>query len=212
MITVHHLLVSQSERIIWLLEELGLSYELKSYPRDPVGLADPIFLKLHPIGSAPVIQDGDITMAESSAIVSYILDVYGNGKFRIPVGQPGHADFVYWFNYPNAGFMPQAMQQLFDTLMGDTESMRSMMMRERFARHLGMVNDRLAKVPYLAGNDFTAADLMLQFPFGTMSAFSSIDISIYPHIRTWLDRISARPAYQKAMRLAGHEKDPAAAA
>ncbi|HSB96722.1 MAG TPA: glutathione S-transferase family protein [Spongiibacteraceae bacterium] len=208
MITVHHLLVSQSERVIWLLEELGLRYELKSYPRTAQGLADPVFLQLHPLGNAPVIQDGDVTMAESSAIFTYILDLYGNGKLSIAPGQPGYADFTYWFNYPNAGLMPQAMHHLFDTMAGDNSSMRATMMRDRLTRHLGMIDDRLAKVPYLAGADFTAADILAHFPFGTMSIFAPLDIGGYPHIRAWLDRISARPTYQKAMQLAGHDKDP----
>ena len=211
MITIHHLLVSQSERVIWLMEELGLEYELKSYPRNPqTRLADPVFLKLHPLGAAPVIQDGDVTMAESSAIFTYILDLYGNGKLRIAPGQPGYADFVYWFQYANAGLMPQAMQNMMVTrLLGDKGLAATSMLQERYGRHLGMINNRLANNAYIAGENFTAADILLQFPFGTMSAFMPTDISAYPNIRSWLDRISARPAYQKAMKLAGHERDPA---
>lgn len=211
MITIHHLLVSQSERVIWLMEELGLEYELKSYPRNPqTRLADPVFLQLHPLGAAPVIQDGDVTMAESSAIFSYILDLYGDGKMRIAPRQPGYADFVYWFQYANAGLMPQAMQMMMlSRLLADKGPGASAMMQERYGRHLGMINDRLANNTYIAGENFTAADILLQFPFGTMSAFMSTDISAYPNIRSWLDRISARPAYQKAMKLAGHERDPA---
>lgn len=210
MITVHHLLISQSERVIWLLEELGLRYELNSYPRAN-GLADPIFLQLHPLGTAPVIQDGDVTMAESSAIFTYILDLYGDGRLRIAPGQPGYADFVFWFHYANAGLMPQAMHHLFDTMAGDTTSMRAAMMRSRLPRHLGMLDARLAQVPYVAGTAFTAADILLQFPFGTMAKFAPLDISAHPHIRAWLDRLSARPNYRSAMKLAGHETDPAPA-
>lgn len=211
MITIHHLLVSQSERVIWLMEELGLDYQLKSYPRNPqTRLADPVFLQLHPLGSAPVIQDGDVTMAESSAIFTYILDLYGNGKLRIAPGQPGYADFIYWFQYANAGLMPEAMQNmLIARLLTDKGPAANSMMQERFGRHLGMINNRLADNAYIAGEDFTAADILLHFPFGTMSAFLPTDISNYSNIRSWLDRISARPAYQKAMKLAGHESDPA---
>lgn len=210
MITLYHLLVSQSERVVWLLEELGLPYELKSFPRNPqTGLADPVFLQLHPLGNAPVIQDGDVTMAESSAIFTYILDMYADGKLRIAPGQPDYADFVYWFHYANAGLMPQAMHHLFDTMAGDSTSMRATLMRDRLTRHLGMLDDRLAKVAYLAGDKLTAADILLHFPFGTMSSFAPLDISAYPHIKAWLERISARPAYQKAMKLAGHITDPA---
>jgi glutathione S-transferase len=211
MITIHHLLVSQSERVIWLMEELGLPYELKSYPREKdSGLAPAIFRELHPLGGAPVIQDGEITLAESLAIFTYVLELYGNGSLRIAPGQPGFADFTYWFHYANAGLMPQAMHHLFDSRSGGTStSPRTAMLRERLARHLGMINERLADHPFLAGDVFTAADILLHFPFGTMSAFAPIDIGSYPHIRTWLDRISQRPAYQKAMQRAGHERDPA---
>ena len=210
MITIHHLLVSQSERVIWLMEELGQPYELKSYPREPTGLAPPIFRQLHPLGSAPVIQDGEVTLAESLAIFTYILDLYGQGKLRIAPHQPAYADFVYWFHYANAGFMPQVMQQFFLARAGDQDSNPyAPMMRERFARHLTMINDRLSKNLHLAGETFTAADILLHFPFGTMSAFVTVDIKPYPHIRTWLDRLSARPAYQRAMKRAGHDSDPA---
>lgn len=211
MIIIHHLLVSQSERVIWLMEELGLPYELKSYPRDPqTRLAHPVFLELHPLGSAPVIQDGDVTMGESLAIFSYILDLYGDGKLRIAPGQPGYSDFIYWFHYSNAGLMPQMMQHIFATLSGGGgDNPLSAMMKERFGRHLGMINDRLADNDYLAGDTFTAADILVHFPFGTMSAFAPVDLGAYPHIRSWLERISERPAYQKAMKLAGHEGDPA---
>ncbi len=211
MITIHHLLVSQSERVIWLMEELGLEYELKSYPRNPqTSLADPIFLQLHPLGAAPVIQDGEVTMAESSAIFTYILELYGNGQLRIAPGQPGYADFVYWFQYANGGLMPQTMQNMMlARLLADKGPEGSAWMQERYGRHLGMINNRLANNAYIAGENFTAADILLHFPFGTMSAFMPTDISAYPNIRAWLDRISARPAYQKAMKLAGHDHDPA---
>ena len=211
MITIHHLQVSQSERIIWLMEELGLPYALKSYSRDKdTRLAPPEFLKLHPLGSAPVIQDGDVTMAESLAISTYVIDLYGEGHLRIAPGKPGYADFTYWYHYSNAGLMPQAMIHIFAAMAGGTDnSPRGVMMRERFARHLGMINDRLASHNWLAGDQFTAADILCHFPFGTMSAFAPIDVSAYPNIRGWLERISARSAYRKAMKAAGHEKDPA---
>jgi glutathione S-transferase len=211
MITIHHLLISQSERVIWLMEELGLSYDLKTHRREPTGMAPPIFLELHPIGIAPVIQDGGVTLAESLAIFTYILDLYGDGKLRIAPRQPGYADYVYWFHYASAGFMPQTMARYIASMAGAGEGTPlEAALSERFSRHLGMINDRLAKNHYLAGDTFTAADIMLHFPFATLSAHAPIDISDYPHIRTWLDRISQRPAYQRAMKSAGHERDPAA--
>lgn len=211
MIIIHHLLVSQSERIIWLMEELGLPYALESYPRDSkTRLAPPVFRELHPLGSAPVIQDGEVTMAESLAITTYVLDLYGEGQLRIAPGEPGYADFVYWYHYSNAGLMPQAMTHLFAAMGGGNDSSpRAAMMRERMGRHLGMIDQRLAGNEWLAGDRFTAADILCHFPFGTMSAFAPIDLGAYPNIRAWLDRISERPAYRKAMKAAGHLTDPA---
>lgn len=208
MITVHHLLVSQSERVIWLLEELGLPYELKSYPREATLAAPAVFHALHPLGNAPVIQDGAVTLAESLAIFSYILELYGNGQLRIAPGQPGYADYLYWFHYANAGLMPQAMYQLHAARVGDTEGRRADLRRERLGRHLGMIDARLAAWPHLAGEQFTAADILLHFPFATMSAYVKLDIGDRPHIRAWLARMSDRPAYQRAMRIAGHTSDP----
>lgn len=208
MITLHHLLVSQSERVIWLFEELGLPYALKTYPREETLAAPPAFLALHPLGSAPVIQDGEVTLAESLAIFTYVLDLHGDGRLRIAPGQPGYADFVYWFHYANAGLMPQLMFQLHAARVGDTEGRRADVRRERFARHLGMVDSRLAAHPHLAGESFTAADILLHFPFATMQAYVKVDLAGRPHIRAWLERLSQRPAYQRAMRIAGHVTDP----
>jgi glutathione S-transferase len=212
MITIHHLLVSQSERPIWLMEELGLPYELKSYPRQSTGLADPIFSKLHLLGGAPVIEDeGGVVMAESLAIFRYILDLYGTGKLAIAPGKPGYADFTYWFHYSNGGLMPMVLQSSFaKRLGGDPNSPAMQMLNERLGRHLGMIDKRLSATAYLAGAEFTAADILCHFPFGTLKQFVNVDISDRPHIRAWLRRLSERPAYQRAMKLAGHTTDPAA--
>ena len=213
MITIHHLLTSQSERIIWLMEELGLPYELKSYPRDPqTRMAHPKFRELHPLGQAPVIQDGDVTLAESLAITQYILALYGNGKLAIAPGQPGFADYVYWLNYSNGGLMPAMMQRMMSVRMGAaTTGPMAAIGEERFARHFNMINARLANNQWLAGSQFTAADILCHFPFGTLNNFVPLDFGAHTHIRAWLDRISARPAYQRAIKAAGHESDPAAA-
>ncbi len=213
MIVVHHLLNSQSERVIWLMEELGLPYELKTYPRDPATqLAHPVFLQLHPIGQAPVIQDGDVTMAESLAIFTYVLDLYGKGALRIAPGQPGYPDFVYWYHYSNGGLMPAAMQPLMMMFTGVTEGAGLEGMKARFARHVGMVDARLAKNEWLAGSQFTAADILCHFPFAAMAGFLQINFATHKNIRAWLDRIGERPAYRRAMKLAGHTHDPANAA
>jgi glutathione S-transferase len=204
MITIHHLLVSQSERVIWLMEELGLPYELKSYPRQPNYMAAPEFLALHPIGQAPVIEDGDVVLAESLAITIYILELYGKGALRIVPGEPGYADYIYWLTYSVGGLMPQAMQYMAALRTGTEDGPYGDMMRERRHRHLNMINQRLAVNDWLAGEKFTAAEIMCQFPFGTMAKFGAMDISAYPNIGRWLERISARPAFQRAMIAAGN--------
>ena len=192
------------------MEELGLPYELKSYPRDPqTRRAHPAFAELNPVGQAPVIQDGEITMAESGAILTYILETYGGDRLRIAPGSPGYADYVYWFHYANGSFAPLAIQNLAMAHLGPVDDRRAAMMRERFNQHLAWFNRRLAANAYLAGADFTAADIMPHFWFGTASAFAKIDLDDYPNIRSWLSRISARPAYQRAMKRAGHDTDPA---
>lgn len=202
MITIHHLLISQSERIIWLMEELGLPYELKIYPRDPVTrMAHPAFVELHPVGQAPVIQDGDIVLAESLAITTYILELYGDGRLRIKPGEPGYADYLYWTNYAIGGLMPQAMQYMASTLIGSDTGPYAEMMRVRRRRHLGMIDARLAANEWLAGDTFTAADIMCHFPFGTMANFAALDISDYPAIGLWLERIAQRPAYQRMVQI-----------
>ena len=168
MITIHHLLVSQSERVIWLMEELGLPYELKTYPRDPATrMAPPALLDVHPLGQAPVIEDGDVVLAESLAIAIYILELYGDGPLRIAPGEPGYPDYLYWLCYSIGGLMPQAMQHMAAAGAGDDDSPRAAVMRERKQRHLGMIAARLETNDWLAGDTFTAADIMCHFPFGT---------------------------------------------
>jgi glutathione S-transferase len=192
------------------MEELGLPYELKSYPRDPQTMrAHPVFAELNPVGQAPVIQDGDVTMAESGAILTYILEKYGDGKLRIAPGAPNYADYVYWFHYANGSFAPLAIQNLASIRMPDGDAQRAAMTRAYFGRHLAFIDRRLADNDYLAGPAFTAADIMPHFWFGAASRFAQIDLNAYPNIRRWLARIIERPAYRRAMKQAGHDKDPA---
>ena len=213
MITIHHLGVSQSERIIWLCEELGLPYELKAYVRDAnTRMAPPTLRDIHPLGSAPVISDGGRVLAESGAIVEYILERYGAGGLRPASETSAYADYLYWLHYANGTLMPSVMlgfvigMPLADNVVHPMAAMFA----ARLQRNLLWVENRLAQVKFVAGAEFTAADILMHFPFGTMRAFAPMDMSQRPNTRAWLARISARPAYQKAMRLAGHERDPAA--
>ena len=202
MIVVHHLGISQSDRIVWLCEELGLDYELVRHERDPVTrLAPATYRALHPSGTAPVITDGDLTLGESAAIIEYLARKYGGGRLFVSPDEPNFADFLYWFHFANGSMMPSAMIPMVVRMVTggiDKPTFAS----ERLERNYAMLEDRLGVVPWLAGDDFTAADIMIAFPLTTMQLFSPRDLSSYPNIRAYLARIAARPAFTRAMHLA----------
>jgi glutathione S-transferase len=200
MLTVHHLGKSQSERIVWLCEELEIPYELKRYTRDAVTmLAPPEYKALHPIGSAPVITDGDLVLAESGAIVDYIMAKYGNGRLRPAAGDPGFAQFLYWFHFAN-GTLQAAMGRLMilnRLKLGDDNPILAAM-KTRVDRAFDLVDARLREAEYLAGA-FTTADIMIGFSLTTMRYFQPYDLARCPNVVTYLARIGARPAYRRAM-------------
>lgn len=210
MITVHHLDTSQSERIIWLMEELGLPYALERYERDPVTRLAPAALRdAHPLGSAPVIRDGDVTLAESGAIVEYVLDRYGEGGLRPEISDPAYPAYLYWFHYANGGLMQLTGIMMVLTSAGVADSPVGAMMRARVDRHLDMIDAHFTSNAFCAGAAFSAADIMLHFGFATMRSFHALPISNRAGIKAWLARISERAAYQRAMKKAGHSTDPA---
>lgn len=212
MLSVHHLNTSQSERIVWLLKELELPYELYLYQRDRLTQFAPTELRLvHPVGSAPVLCDGEITIAESGAIVQYVLARYGNGRLSVPIESSQYPDYLYWFHYANASLMTQLSVNWIAAMAAEPSSNSPLLssLRERLERHIEMVEERLSQVTYFAGDEFTAADIMMHFPFGTMKAFYNVGQGDSPSIKAWLARISERPGYQSAMKAAGHEQDPA---
>ncbi|KAF0097252.1 MAG: glutathione S-transferase [Rhodospirillaceae bacterium] len=201
MLTVHHLGVSQSERVVWLCEELGLSYELKVYDRDAVTrLAPPDYKALHPLGAAPVIQDGELLLAESGAIVEYIVAKYGNGRLVRAPDHPDFAQFLYWFHFANGTLQPATGRNMILGRLGlpaDNSVIKAMKARLDLA--LGLVDARLAYVAYLAGDELTTADIMTVFSLTTMRYFLPFDLAPYPAIRAYLQRVAARPAYRRAM-------------
>lgn len=200
MITVHHLGISQSDRIVWLCEELGIPYELKLYQRDPeTRLAPADYRALTPFGTAPVITDGNLVLGESGAIVDYIIATYGNGRLAIAPGRPGYADYLFWFHFANGSMMPAAMVDMIAGLVGGAENGLLDALRARLDRAYAQVEARLGDVPYLAGEDFTAADILILFPLTTMRIFAPRDISPYPNILAYLKRIGDRPAFRRAM-------------
>ena len=202
MLTVHHLGKSQSERIVWLCEELGLPYELKVYDRDKVTrLAPPEYKALHPMGAAPVIDDGGVVLAESGAIIEYLIARYGNGRLVLAPDHPDFAHFVYWFHFANGTLQPATGRNMILSrldLPHDNPMLRAMNARLDLA--LGQVQSRLAKVDYFAGSEFTTADIMIVFTLTTMRLFLPYGLAPYPAILGYLQRIGRRDAYQRAMR------------
>lgn len=203
MLTVHHLGKSQSERIVWLCEELDIPYQLKLYARAPV-LAPDEYRALHPVGSAPVITDitadgRELTLAESGAVVDYIIGRYGNGRLSIPQNDPAWPEYLYWFHFANGTLQPAFMRLMISGRFDPPEDHPALKLgQSRMQRILAMMDKRLAQVPYLA-DTFSAADIMTVFSLTTMRHFQPYDLSPYPCILQYLVRISARPAYQRAM-------------
>jgi glutathione S-transferase len=201
MITVHHLGVSQSERVVWLCEELGIPYELRRYDRDPTTrLAPAAYKALHPMGLAPVITDGDLVLGESGAILEYVIARYGNGRLAVAADRPNFADYLFWFHFANGTLMPSELTGVMSNMLGLTEGNPIMaILRDRSERAFALIERRLGDVPYFAGVEFTAADIMMLFPLSTMRAFTRRDLAALPNMRAYLGRIGERPAYQRAM-------------
>jgi glutathione S-transferase len=200
MITIHHLGHSQSERILWLCEELGLPYELKRYARDPVTRLSPPELKaLHPLGAAPLIEDGGLMLAESAAIVEYLIARHGGGRLKPEPQHPDFAAFLYWFHFANGTLQPAMLRLLTLTRVLPEDHPVRMAAKERLDKALALVEERLARAPYLAGEALTAADIMSVFSLTTMRLFLPVDLAPCPHIRAYLRRIGERPAYRRAM-------------
>ena len=201
MIKIHHLGHSQSERVVWLCEELGLPYELQHYTRDAVTRLSPPELKaLHPLGAAPLIEDDSLLLAESAAIVEYIIMKHGGGRLMTGPQHPDYAAFLNWFHFSNGNLMP-AMGRLMmvnSAALPEDHPVRASV-QGRLDRILAHVESRLGEGAYLAGQEFTAADIMSVFPLTTMRLFQPLDLTPYANIRAYLQRIGGRPAYRRAM-------------
>jgi glutathione S-transferase len=200
-LTVHHLGISQSDRIVWLCEELGIPYDLRHYERDPVTrLAPPEYRALHPFGTAPVITDGDLVLGESGAIIEYIIAKYGAGRFALTKNDPEFANYLFWFHFANGSMMPAHMVDLVVNLLGTASSPTVVdALRDRSNRAHDLVEKRLGEADYFAGKTFTAADIIMLFPLTTMRLFAPRDLSRYPQTRTYLERIGKREAFKRAM-------------
>ena len=201
MLIVHHLGKSQSERVVWLCEEFGIPYELRRYDRDPATILAPAeYRALHPLGAAPVIVDGGLVLAESGAVVEYVIAKPGGGRFALPPSHPDFAHYLYWFHFANGTLQP---------VMGRTSLLRragtpddhpaALFVKERMGRALGMVEARLGEAEHLACREFTAADIMTVFSLTTMRYFAPVDLAPYPNTLSYLGRVGTRDAYRRAM-------------
>jgi glutathione S-transferase len=202
MLFVHHLGLSQSERVVWLCEELDIPYELARYERDERGAAPPEYKTLHPAGSAPIIIDGDIALAESAAVMEYIIERHGEGRLACHKEDPNFADYLFWFHFANGSMMPSALVKLAVDEAGGAAGGLAAAIIQRGELGYALIEKRLAEVPYLAGERFTAADIFMVFSLTTLHAFLPRSYADNPRIRAYLARISARPAYQRAMKKA----------
>ncbi|MCC6920955.1 MAG: glutathione S-transferase family protein [Alphaproteobacteria bacterium] len=197
MLTVHHLGISQSERIVWLCEELELDYTLKRYDRRADNrLAPDEYKALHPMGIAPVITDGDLVLGESGAICDYITTKYGKGRLVPAADDPDFADHLFWFHWSNGTFMTTLMMQLVQGAGGGTPLP---FVEDRSRRGWAMVEARVGEKPFIGGRNLTTADIMMVYCLTTSRAFRGLTLDAYPNIRAYLGRIGERPAYRRAM-------------
>jgi glutathione S-transferase len=219
MIIVHHLNNSRSQRILWLLEELGLPYEIKRYERDAkTMLAPPELLKVHPLGKSPVITDGDITVAESGAIVEYLLDAYGETSGLRPArGSADHRRFTYWLHFAEGSAMPPLLMRLIfmrikatpmpffakPIARGIADKVLSSFVDPNLARQMAFMEAELAPGPWFLGANFSAADVQMSFPLEAAKQRAGLSQETTPRLLDWLARAHARPAYQRALQRGG---------
>ena len=217
MIVVHHLDNSRSQRVLWLLEELGLAYEVKRYERDPeTMLAPPSLRAVHPLGKSPVITDGALTLAESGAILEYLVERYGNGRLAPAIGTPQHLRYRYWMHYAEGSAMsPLLMKLVFDRIekakmpffakpvaRGIARNVKGSFIEPQIAQHLDYLEAELGKALWFVGDEFTAADIQVSFPIEGAEARAGLD-SRRPKLVAFLERIRARPAYRRAIERGG---------
>jgi glutathione S-transferase len=217
MIVVHHLNNSRSQRILWLLEELGVPYEVKRYERDAkTMLAPPELLAVHPLGKSPVIVDGGVTVAESGAIIEYLVAQYGGGRLIPPANTPERLRYTYWLHYAEGSAMPPLLLKLvFDRVANAPTpwpisaiarriagTVQSTFIGPQLTRHLDYMESELGAHTWFAGEEFTAADVQMSFPLEAAAARAGLDGG-RPRLMAFLERIHARDAYKRALARGG---------
>jgi len=216
MLVLHHLHHSRSQRILWLLEELGLDYEVRHYPRNPRTELAPASLKTaHPLGKAPVLTDGATVVVESGAIIEYLIERYGEGALRPVLGTPEHLRYRQWLHYAEGSLMPPLLLELiFNRLDGArvpavvrllvkaiTRRVRHNYITTQLQAHLAYLDEELGKTPWFAGAAFSGADIQMIFPIEAVALRP--DFAHYPNLRDWLRRCHARPAWKRALSRGG---------
>jgi glutathione S-transferase len=216
MITVHHLENSRSQRILWLLEELKLDYEVKRYARDAkTKLAPPELLAVHPLGKSPVISDGDLSIAESGAIIEYLVDRYG--PHLRPDDEAARRRYTYWMHFAEGSAMPPLVMSLVFARVrnapmpffarpiarGIADNVMKGFVQPNIDRQLAYIESELAQRTWFCGDDFSAADVQMSFPLEAASARGGLGAKSHPHSAKWLANVQARPAYKRALERGG---------
>lgn len=198
MLTVHHLNNSRSQRILWLLEELDVPYAIKKYQRlSPVPLAPPELKNVHPLGKSPVITDEGHTIAESGAIIEYILDRYGQGRLRPQRGTDDHVRYIEWMHYAEGSAMLPLLLHLYAGFLGEAAAPLKPRIDSEIANHLSYIAGAVKDREFIVGNSLTGADIQIAFVLEAADARGLL--KDHPALETWLARLQQRPAYRRAV-------------
>ena len=217
MLLVHHLNNSRSQRVLWLLEELGVPYDIRHHQRDAKTMLAPSeLLAVHPLGKSPVLVDGDVTVAETGAIVEYILDKFGNGRLRPAPGTPDFLRHRHWLHFAEGSAMPPLLMKLvFDEVQkapmpffirpiakAISQKVLAMLVWPNLRRQFDFIEAELGKSTWLAGDELTGADIMMSFPLEAAKQRAGLDAK-HPRMLDFVQRVHARPAYQRALQRGG---------
>jgi glutathione S-transferase len=218
MITVHHLNNSRSQRVLWLLDELGLPYEIKHYQRNKQTMLAPPELKaVHPLGKSPVITDGDVTIAETGAIIEYLMERYAEGRLQPVKDSKEYWQYKYFMHYAEGSLMPPLVMKLVFNRI-ETSPMpffvkpiakkiaqraKSTFIQPQIDLHLAFLEKELAKSTWFAGDELTAADIQMSFPIQAAAARGGLTAQTHPKLSAFIDRITSRPAYKTALQRGG---------
>jgi glutathione S-transferase len=204
MIVVHHLNNSRSQRVLWLLEELGIEYEIKFYERDAKTMLAPESLRqVHPLGKSPVITDADLTIAESGAIVEYLVNRYGNGRLVPASDTPEYLRYTYWLHYAEGSAMPPlVMRIVLNNFGAGDSSVVSGFVAPQIKLNFDYIESELRKSTWFVGEEFTAADIQMSFPLEVVAMLPE-EVESRPKIKEFIDRIHGRPSYKRALERGG---------